>query len=299
MKTNVPSSVRILGLLLGSLLLGLPQAQATIPTVLTDSIHRGSGVIDLLRDVQPDSLANYLSTNGRLYLGIDINESSNSPASPSSQGVAVEQMRLLITTTAGDFSFADFYTSTSAMIRAAGAEAPQQYQTLFGQSGANDLRSGTDGFELSTFDDVITIDNIQLTGDILSARLEVKFLSTETGANAGTAEKFFQFSGGFESLAILTAADAASLESAAIGQSTAPTDLQISQTTTPLTTSSTNGTSGGGNGSVPSAPGAPTPTFFLFLAAAGLLGLKQWQMQRSRANRADRAHGVGAVPLAD
>jgi hypothetical protein len=271
----------------------LSPVYGSIPAVLTDKIHRGSGVIDLLRDVRASDLSSYLAQNGSLFLGVDINETANSPASARSQGVAIQEMRLLLSTTAGDFSFGDFYTSTSAMIRARGSDTPQEFSTLFGQTGSNQLTSSTAGFNLSPWDDVITIDNIAFTGEILAARLEVRFLETETRNNPGVNEQFFNFSGGFEDFAILTRSDAALLEAAAIGQAAAPEGLTFGSTETPLSpspgtgtgdTSSPGDTAGGGGGATnpgSSVPGAPAPPLLLLLFGALLLGFHQWQSRRN------------------
>jgi len=286
-------------------------AQATIPAVLSDKIHRGSGVIDLLRDVRAADLASYLSLNRSLFLGIDINESASSPESARSQGVAIQDMRLLITTTAGDFSFGDFYTSTTAMIRARGSDVPQEFNTLFGQTGSNQLTSSTSGFNLSPYDDVITINNIAFTGEILSARLDVKFLETETRNSPGINEQFFNFSGGFEDFAILTKADASILEAAAIGQADAPGGLTFANVDTPLTpgagdggvTDGGGGTGGGGDSTNPSTPGgdggsggatnpgsgvpgAPAPPLLLLVFGAVLMGIHQWKTRQNSATGA-------------
>lgn len=216
-------------------------AQTTIPAVLSDKIHKGSGVIDILRDVKAADLSAYLNANRSLFLGVDLNEVGRAPETSRSQGVAIQSMKLLLTTTAGDFSFGDFYTSTTAMIRASGATQPQEFYTLFGQTGSSQLTSSTTGFNLSPYDDVITIDNIAFTGEILSARLAVNFLETDSSRNAGVNEQFFAFSAGFEDFAILTRKDATVLEEAGIGQAEAPDGVKFETTPTPLSPAPTDG----------------------------------------------------------
>ncbi len=202
-------------------------ATAALPTVLSDKVFRGSGTIDILKNATGGELASYLQANQRLFLGIDINESSAAPESPRSQGVAIQSMKLLLTTSAGDFSFTDFFTNTTAMIRAEGSASAQQFYTAFGQTGSSQLNSGTKNFALGAFDDVIVMNNINFTGNILSAKLEVAFLKTASDKNAGINEKFFDFSAGFEDFAILTAQDAALVDKAAIGLADAPKGLQV------------------------------------------------------------------------
>jgi len=187
-------------------------AWAEIPTVLTDKIRNGSGVIDVFKDTSGAELQDYLQS-GSLYLGVDLNEDASGIESSTSAGVAIKQMRLIITTTDGDFSFGEFHTNTTAMIQETGASGTQEYYTLFGSAGSNQITSGS-GFDISSFDDVVTIGNIQYTGDIIGARLNVTFLNT---ANAGDNESFFDYSAGFEEFAILSSGDAAALDSANIG----------------------------------------------------------------------------------
>lgn len=278
----------VLLILLGSAVVGM--AQTSIPAVLSDKIHRGSGAIDILRDVRGNDLSSYLSQNGSLFLGIDINERANAPASPNSQGVAVQEMRLLLQTTTGDFSFGDFYTSTTAMIRGRGASEPQEFFTLFGQTGSSQLTSSTNNFDLSPWDDVITIDNIAFSGEILSAELQVKFLDTESRKGAGINEQFFDFSAGFEDFAILTRADAQVLEAASIGQGAAPEGLAFASVETPLSQSADGGgqnpsapggSGGGAQNPGSAAPGAPAPPLLLLIFGALLLAVHQWKQRKA------------------
>ncbi len=235
MNTRLSSASFLTPLLLAGAMFFNNAVYGQIPTVLTDKIHRGSGVIDLLKDMSGSQLGEYLRTYQSMFLAADVNENASGNETSRSMGVALQQMRLLLSTTSGDFSFGDFYTSTSAKILAAGATSAQQFYTLFGSSGSNELTSATKSFDISRFDDVITISNINFTGDILGAKLEIAFVNVATGRGTGANEEFFDFSGGFEDFAILTRRDAAMLEAAAIGQAAAPGNLAVVQNTTPLT----------------------------------------------------------------
>lgn len=235
MKTRLSSASFLTPILLAGAMLFTTAVYGQIPTVLTDKIHRGAGVIDLLKDMSGSQLGEYLRTYKSMFLAADVNENASGNESSGSMGVALQQMRLLLSTTSGDFSFGDFYTSTSAKILAAGATSAQQFYTLFGSGGSNELTSATKSFDISRFDDVITISNINFTGDILGAKLEMAFVNVDTGRRTGANEEFFDFSGGFEDFAILTRQDAAMLEAAAIGEAAAPGNLAVVQNTTPLT----------------------------------------------------------------
>jgi hypothetical protein len=133
-------------------------------------------------------------------------------------------MELLITTTDGQFSFTEFYTNTTAMIVEDGATQAQEYYTLFGSTGSNEINGSTTGFDIEQFDDVVEIRNIDFTGSILSVELRVSFVET---SGSGQAETFFDYSDGFEEFAILDSSDAALLDSADIGVASTSSGLQF------------------------------------------------------------------------
>jgi hypothetical protein len=237
-------------------LLFMSGARAEIPTVLTDTIKGGSATIDVMKDVTSAELQDALS-GGTLFLGVDLNEDASGLEKSTSQGVAIKEMELLIQTTTGSFSFATFYTNTTASILEAGATQAAEYHTLFGQTGSNQLTSGTAGFDLSAFDDVIEIRDVSFTGNIVGAQINVKFL--DTAKKAGDNESFFDYSAGFEDLAILSAADAQVLDNASIGLAEAPTTISY---TTAIP-------SGGEIAAAPS--GTPEPPWLLLGAVPAIL----------------------------
>jgi len=234
----------------------MAEVRAEIPTVLTDTIKQGSATINVMKDVTSAELVDVLS-GGTLFLGVDLNEDASGLEKSASQGVAIKEMELIIQTTTGTFSFSTFYTNTTAMIVEAGTTQAAEYNTLFGQTGSNQLTSGTAGFDLSTFDDVIEIRNVSFTGDILSAQINVQFL--DTASKAGDNESFFDYSAGFEDLAILSAADAQLLDNADIGLADAPSTITYT-TSTP---------SGGEVAAAPS--GTPEPPWLLLGAVPAIL----------------------------
>jgi hypothetical protein len=199
-------------LFLGPLLIAV-SAFAEIPSVLTDNIKNGDGVIDIFKDATGAELEEYLQS-GTLYLGVDLNEAASENESSTTAGVAIKEMELIIRTTEGDFSYTEFYTNTTAMILEEGTTEAQEYNTLFGSAGGSDITGSTSNFNLSAFDDVIILENIQFDGEIIGADLRVTFLDT---ANAGENESFFDYSAGFEEFAILSSTDATTLDSANIG----------------------------------------------------------------------------------
>jgi hypothetical protein len=146
------------------------------------------------------------------------------------------------------------------MILEADATAAAEYHTLFGQTGSSQISSTTEGFDLSTFDDVIEIRNIGYTGSIIGAQLSITFL--DTAKKAGDNEAFFDYSAGFEDFAILSSADAQLLDNANIGLDEAPTTISY-----------TASTPSGGSIAAPS--GTPEPSWFLLAGLPLVLFLRK------------------------
>jgi hypothetical protein len=222
---------------------------AEIPTILSDKVQKGSGVIDILRDASSEELSAYLEA-GNVYLGVDLNEDAGGNESSESLGVAIEQMELVLTTTNGEFTFDEFYTNTTAMILEEGATEAQEFYTLFGSTGSNEI-SGSSGFDISRFDDVVEIRNVEYTGDLVGAELRVTFLDT---AGGGSNETFFDFSDGFEEFALIESPDAILLDDADIGVAAASSELEYTYYT-----------------DIRTAVGAPEPALALLLALPLLL----------------------------
>ncbi len=268
------------------LLSSLAGAQDIVSRTLTDAIYRGDGVINLLKDISGSQLTQYFNqTGGLLLLGADVNEDNSGNESSNSLGVAIKQVQLSISTTAGDFTFGDFHTSTTAMLRAAGGTTSAEYYTMFGQGGSSQL-TGTTGFNLSSYDDVLWLEKIMLTGTINRAELSITFLETPN-SRASSAESFFDFSGGFEDFALLSAADAVLVEEADIGMAAAPSGVTYSTTesateaivaaaptSTPTSTSTTTTTTTTTSTPAVGPPAAPAPSWILVAGLAGLLLLK-------------------------
>ena len=245
----------VVGLALATLVF-VSGARAEIPAVLTDTIKQGSGTINVMKDVTAAELQGVLS-GGTLFLGVDLNEAADGLEKAASQGVAIKEMELLLQTTEGTFSFTTFYTNTTAMILEAGATQAAEYNTLFGQTGSSQISSSTAGFDLSTFDDVIEIRDVSFTGDILGAQINVKFL--DTAGKVGDNESFFDYTAGFEDLAILSAADAQTLDNANIGLADAPTTIAYTASTP-------------SGGEIAAAPGGtPEPSWLLLGAVPAIL----------------------------
>lgn len=222
--------------------------RAQVPVMLTDKIYQGSGVIDVLKDISPGAFQQYVGPNGTLSLGVDLNENASGNETSDSIGVAIKQLELQVTTTAGSYNFRDFFTSTSALIRESGSTEARTFHTLFGKGGSSALTGSTSGFNLGQLDDVIQIRDVAFQGTLLSARVNVQLLETAATRTQGN-ETFFDFSGGFEDFALLGAGDAAVLEAANFGVAASPEGIAFNSADT--------------------TPGAPTPPLWLL----GVLGV--------------------------
>lgn len=225
MRTLTTTAFAVLTLLVGS-----ASAQTVQSTVLSDKIYKGSGTIDLLKDVSAANLNSYFGQNYRmLLLGADLNEDNAGNESKASVGIAIKQAQLSITTTQGNFTFNDFFTNTTSALKESGSKTAAPYYTMFGQGGSSQI-TGTGPVDISKFDDVMWFENINYTGDIVSAKLNVQFLDVgATKPSDKTSESFFDFSGGFEDFALFSKADAALLEAAAIGVAGAPAGITFAQ----------------------------------------------------------------------
>lgn len=249
-----------------TVLCGFAEAQEVVSRKLTDAIYRGDGVINLLNDISGSELTQYFDqTGGLLLLGADVNEASAGNESSQSLGIAIKQAQLSISTTAGDFTFGDFYTNTTAMLREAGSTTSAEYHTMFGQGGSSQI-TGSGDVDLSSFDDVMWLEQIKLTGTITRAELSITLLETP-GTNPTELESFFDFSGGFEEFALLAAADAVLLEEAGIGLQDAPSDVIYTQTE-----SASDVIQAAASQAAP--PAAPAPPWIVVAGLAGLLLLK-------------------------
>lgn len=248
---------------------------AQIPTTLTDKIYQGAGTIDILKDLSAEYFQQYLNTNGSLLIGVDLNENEAGNESRTSLGIAIDQLELVITTTAGIFTFSDFFTSTTSMIQAAGAATADEYYTLFGKSGSSQLTGGTTDFALGSFDDVIRLTNIVFEGTLIGAQLNVTFLKTAKTSTQGN-ETFFDFSGGFEDFALLGKQDAAVLEAANFGVTAAPSAITYESVSPTITTE--EAFSSTPSPAPPPSPGAPLPPLGLMAILGAFIA---WRTHRA------------------
>jgi hypothetical protein len=283
---KIPPSTRSL-LFCTALLAIAGSAQAQISTRLSDTVSKGRGTINLLKNMSADQFQKQVSSSGSLFFAMDVNEDMSGNENRASAGVALERVELVVKTTTGNYKFTNFSTNTSTMLKVEddGGNESKSHYTLFGQAGSSDLTSSTKGFDLASFDDVIALKNVKFEGTVLSAQMDVRLLDTGDDRNANSS--FFDYSGGFEDMALLSPEDAQILEKANIGTSGAPKTVTFAQESSVVTAADiataqppAPGT-GGPVGPVvtPSAPpAAPLPPLSLIvLLVAGLVAFNAIQ----------------------
>jgi hypothetical protein len=205
-------------------------AQAQISTRLSDTVSKGRGTINLLKNMSADQFQKQVSSSGNLFFAMDVNEDNSGNEDRASAGVALERIELVVKTTTGNYKFTNFSTNTSTMLSDDdGGKDSKSYYTLFGQAGSNDITSSTKSFDLKSFDDVISLKNIKFDGEVLSAQMDVRLLDTGDDRNANSS--FFDYSGGYEDMALLSPEDAQILEKASIGLSGVPKTVTFAQET--------------------------------------------------------------------
>lgn len=226
------------------------------PSVLTEKMSDGGGSINLLKDINASDLQAYLQKGGSAYLGVNLNEESRGKGSGDSVGAAIKSVELVLTTTTGTVSFKDFYTGCTAELRESGSKTAEKFQTLLGKAskGSENEKSNESGS--SKFDDVLQIRNVQFTGTLLSAKLEVSFLKTEDHDGEGN-ESFFNYSGGDKEFALINESTAKEVKKQTASTAAAPS-------------------SGKFEFDAPSAPvpGAPAPPLGVLAMLGGVLAWK-------------------------
>ncbi|MFT5996903.1 MAG: LruC domain-containing protein [Glaciecola sp.] len=192
--------------------------------ILRHTISKGSGDINLLLARGNKAISPYfletlrLQNDGLLMLGVDINEASSGSEKAASQGVAIEYLTLTVVTDEGTYTFTDFSTKTKCSLAKINSENRQFYYTLLGRTGSNSISGSS--LNGTSFDDTLKIPvDIDLS-NALSIQLDIQLL--ETNEELGDPEEFYDYSAGFEDLALLTSTDVDFLDTQAAGREDAP-----------------------------------------------------------------------------
>jgi LruC domain-containing protein len=223
-------------ILLSVLLMASQAAQAQVSSIrLSDTVaSSGRGSIDLLRNVTASQLEAYrqqhLAIDGRHYLsfGVDVNEAAKGLEKSSAQGVTVALAQLTVVRAGVSTIYSDYMTRTQALLRPAGSTQRSSYYTLLGEGGSSRITSGN--AIQSQFDSTLNLFVPDDLSTVTSASLLIRFL--DVNQTVGEPEAFYDYSGGFEDLALLNNTDAKYLNTTLVQNSTFASEAPAAETTT-------------------------------------------------------------------
>ncbi len=216
---------------------GISAVQAATSVKLKDVIaaQSGTGAIDLFNPQDPKAVINgpalealRSEAGGKLVFGVDINEAANGTEKATTQAVTVKSVTLTValgsgtktyqSTTPTDPDNCCTTETQTALLAAAGSTQRQgPYFTLIGHTGSNGI---TGDKTLNGIDSTLTVKVPDDLTDAKSAILTIVLLQTNTGL--GDPEAFYDFSGGFEDLALLNVPAANTINAEAAGRAEAP-----------------------------------------------------------------------------
>lgn len=233
---------------LGIMLAGMANAQVSIR--LTDVIKsQGTGNIDLFKDVTAMQLEDLrLDNDGMIVLGVDVNESSDGTEKASTQAITVKSVKMTVLFQDNSQKVYgtdnDFFTETQALL----AEYPETqrlpYYTLLGESGSSRITANND--IQGEFDSTLKIhvpDSLYDTAlGIEAVSVVIEIVLLETNTSLGDPEAFYDYTNGFEDLALLNAEDTLFIDDYGSGRDEAPTVVLTNPpaTSDPLSVSTWN-----------------------------------------------------------
>lgn len=213
------------------------QVSALESVKLKDTIKQGLGQIDLFEPHNQKNVIDAMaleayrqSNNGHLVFAVDVNEAASGTEKAQSQGVTIKTAYLTVVENGISRTYGDYETPTATMVAEQGQTTRQEYYTFIGETGSSRITPSSDS-ELygSSFDTTLTVKVPDNIANISSAILTVELLQTNT--SLGDPEAFYDFTAGFEDLAIITDVDKTYLEALAIGVDEAPLVIAKGQIT--------------------------------------------------------------------
>ena len=227
-----------------------PSAATVTSLRLRDVISAGNGDIDLFRaSVQSRNptavqLEEFRSRNGgNLVFAIDVNEAASGTEKSASQGVSIDTAWVDVTVNGTTTRYpargcADGEPAPSTKTKSALARTGQTtrslYCTLIGNGGSRMVTSSNSSdINLSSFDATLRIPVGVNLSSASAARLVVRFL--DTNQSLGDPEAFYDYSNGFEDVALATPEDAQYLDQLAAGRDEAPLVIAADTQSQPAT----------------------------------------------------------------
>lgn len=194
---------------------------------LEDTIKKGKGDMDL-KDSQVSALASYVAEYNKpsasaagiraISFGVDINESANGTEKAASQAVTVEYAWLEVTTKSGTKRYGKapdgtrteagsrFYTETQALVaNGEKQKVRQKMYTLLGRTGSAQITGGSD--IQKAYDSTLKIvipEGADLSG---ATKAELKVRLANLNVDLGDPESFYDYTAGFEDVALLNESD--------------------------------------------------------------------------------------------
>jgi LruC domain-containing protein len=162
-----------------------------------------------------------LDNKGKLVFSVDINEASDGSENADSQGITFKSANLILEFADQTIVVSQFTTKTKTLVKSVDNPTPTEYFTMLGEAGSS-LVTPNDESEIfgSSFDSTLSFEvDVELT-NVINARVEITLL--DTLPNIGDPEAYYDYSNGFEQVALLSAEDAAYLDQLAPGRDFAP-----------------------------------------------------------------------------
>lgn len=219
-RHNIASKILAAGVVTATLFLGWSALHAALTATnyqLRDVITGGSGVtsgkgsINVLTTKQitlsgPDLEAFRADSADQktLSFAVDVNENASGLETARAMGVAIKSARLDVVSGAATVRYDHFWTETQALIAESGTGSRKLWYTLLGDAGSNEITGRKIG--TTVYDSTL---KFEVTGSLASATqvtLVIELLKTD--ASFGDPENFYDYTGGFEDMALVTKATA-------------------------------------------------------------------------------------------
>lgn len=158
---------------------------------------------------------------GALVFAVDVNESSNGLENRDSQGVAIKSASITFTTAEQSFTISTFDTVSQSILKSADTATNQLFYTLLGEAGANLVTPNADSnINNTSMDSLLTFYIDRDLSNVTSAVLNIELLTVDP-SKIGP-EQFYDFSNGFERVALVTQQEAKFISQLERGVALAP-----------------------------------------------------------------------------
>lgn len=225
---RIPSRLATLASITLLMFSELALSQEISSFLFKDTINNGSGDINIFkpasnsRSISGPLLEDFrIDNNGSLVFAVDVNEASSGSETSTSQGVAVSSAILTLNLPTETLTYSAFYTPTRTLIAPMGTTNRTEHYTLIGTAGSNRVSPNVDSeLTSSSIDETLYFDIDRDLTAVTSGSINIQFV--ETNIALGDPEEFYDYSNGFEEIALVTREDVLYLESLSPGRDAAP-----------------------------------------------------------------------------